>query len=214
MSILDRLNLLVRSEFSARRPEQPGSDRASARDTLREAAAALRVLERNEAPLREAYQRQLDHIDRLDDAALDAVRRGDDDTASRLLAQKEAANIEARSLREQLDRHQDEAAALRDALRGVRDRVRAAASEPRSLSLDTPGFEAFDARTAELEAELDAAESFTSALDLDPLIDPRRAELDREFQSLRRAESREQTRGAGDALSRLRNAMNKDSNDD
>lgn len=212
MSILDRLNLLVRSEFSSRRPESHDTDRASARSTLREAADALRVLESNEAPLRDAYERLLDRIDRLDDAALDAVRRGDDDTASRLLAQKESANIEARALREQLDRHQDEAAALRAALRGVRARVRAAAAAP-PPSLPTPGFDAFDARTAELEAELDAAETFTSALDVDALLDPRRAELDREFQSLRREERRAKTQDAGDALSRLRNAMNKDANE-
>ena len=128
MSILDRLNLLVRSEFNAASNAR-GPSRAELRQTLREASDSLAQIRTNEREVHREYQLALDALDAAEDRAVAALGRGDEAAAKHALRQKEVLDQRARSLREQLDSHRAQLGDLRAALRALEHR--AAASRER-----------------------------------------------------------------------------------
>ncbi len=234
MSILDRLNMLVRSEFGAR----TGRDEPNARATLRDAAEAVAALKRADLQLADAERRTLEAIASLEQRAIQAVRRGDDDEAHRLLQQKSRLETECRNLESQRDRNADELGQMRGALQSVRHRVQstggayappgpapyapsAAPYVPSAAPYAAPmrGHDQAQERFAELEDQLHDIEArldadhYADTAYIDPLIDPDQVRLDREIRQLETQQALENTHSADDALSRLRAAMNKKDND-
>lgn len=119
MSILDRLQLLIRSEMTPlrRSPSSPDEARAVLRD-VRDSLARLYAAERQ---VSERYQDLLDEAQSWEDRAALAARAGNDGLAREALQRKRAVELNAESTRRELDRVQREIVQLRD---GV-DRLRA-----------------------------------------------------------------------------------------
>jgi phage shock protein A len=120
MSILDRLQTLIRSEWHAVRPR---GGREDVQQTVRDARTAYRenrVLERR---LSEQYETLLDDAQRWEDRALAALRRNDERLAHEALRRKQRVDDEAAVTRDQLDRCRRELGDLRSALEALRMRV-------------------------------------------------------------------------------------------
>lgn len=107
MSILDRLNLLIRSNLN----ESLGkTGRGSARRALSDMESSLREARRRQAELRRG-EKQLtaqirearDKADQWEDRAMLALRNDDEELAREALLVKNEAMSEARNLRDQLD---------------------------------------------------------------------------------------------------------------
>lgn len=106
MSILDRLNLLVRSNISDMRSSGQGALRdmeSSLRDARRE-LAQLRANERDlVGQIREARQK----AEKWEDRAMYALRNGDEDLAREALIVKNQHMRDAKSLRDRLEGHRN-----------------------------------------------------------------------------------------------------------
>ncbi len=147
MSILDRLNLLIRSNINDTLGRQ-GS--GSARRALSEMEGSLRQARRRQAELRRGEKQLIaqvrearDKADQWEDRAMMALRDGDEELAREALVVKNRAMRDARQLRDQLDDHrahmQDiERAleALEHKLEGTRSRMRAISREKKDTSGD------------------------------------------------------------------------------
>ena len=107
-SILDRLNLLVRSNLnelgSSVRPGSPGPLR-DMESSLRDARRQLVELRTGETSLSKQIRELRDKADSWEDRAMMALRSGDEDLAREALLVKNANMREAERLREQLDDH-------------------------------------------------------------------------------------------------------------
>lgn len=135
MSILDRLNLLVRANLN-----DPNSGRSDAfRDTMRDMESSLRDARRQLAELRTNERRLVDQVraqrekaEQWEDRALMALRSGEEDLAREAIIVKNRALREVERLREQLDDHraymrdmESSLEALEMKLDGARGRARA-----------------------------------------------------------------------------------------
>lgn len=149
MSILDRLNLLIRSNINDSIGRHGRS--SSARQALSEMETSLRDARRQQAELRRGERQLADQIrkarqqaDQWEDRAMLAIRRGDEDLARQALIAKNEAMAEAQRYRDQLDDHrayiQDiERAleALEIKLEGTRSKIRAVSGR-QSTTVDSP----------------------------------------------------------------------------
>lgn len=176
----------------------------------------MAALKRADAQLAQTHQRTADAIDALERRAMNAVRRGDDDEAHRLLEQKTKLEIDADRLLRQRDQNQGDLDQMRDALRDVRYRVQHNA--PRSYTPPThepmAHGDAFD-RFSEIESQLQHLEADLEASAIvheyvDPLIDPKQVRVEQELAQLARQEAVAERGDADDALRKLRQAMNGD----
>lgn len=170
MSILDRLNLLIRSNFN----ESSRSERGGVRSNLREVETSLRDAKRQQAELRRGERQIIEQIrserekaDQWEDRAMLALRNGDEDLAREALVVKNKAMVESRRLRDQLDEHraymQDIARALEaleHKLEGTRGKMRAASSRQNGSRPSLRNESAWD---AELRRRMEAREQGAAA---------------------------------------------------
>ncbi len=119
MSVLDRLQLLLRSERSARR----GESSVNVRGTLAEARRSLAEIHRSEKRLNREYQDALDAQRLHEDRAVEALRSGDEDLARLCLREKHFADRRAEEARRHLDRHRSEIVDLQSALDALELRI-------------------------------------------------------------------------------------------
>lgn len=139
MSILDRLNLLIRSNLNSASGRHGA---ASTRRALADVESSIRAARREQATLRHGEKQLIarvrqarDRADQWEDRAMLALRNGDEDLAREALLVKNEAIHEAQRLREELDDHrahmQDIARALEaleHKLEGTKNRIRATSS--------------------------------------------------------------------------------------
>ncbi len=146
MSILDRLDLLIRSNLN------DALGKNSTRSALSEMESSLREARRRKAELRRAEKDLIDQIraardraDQWEERAMLALRNDDEELAREALIVKNEAMREAGKLRDQLDDHrahiQDiERAleALEHKLEGTRRRMQASSESPRRIKSSSP----------------------------------------------------------------------------
>ncbi len=124
MSILDRLNLLVRSnlnELSAR-----GTNRDAVRDmesSLRDARRQLVELRASEKRLIARLRELRDKADQWEDRAVLALRRGEEDLARDALVVKNQTLGELEHLRDQLDQHRGYTRDVESSLRALENKL-------------------------------------------------------------------------------------------
>lgn len=123
MSILDRLNLLIRSNVndSLGRTGHPSS-----RKVLGEIEAGIRDARRQQIELRRGEKMLIEQIrearekaDTWEERAMLALRQGDEELAREALVMKNRATIETRRLRDQLDDHRSHIKDLERALEAL-----------------------------------------------------------------------------------------------
>lgn len=107
MSILDRLNLLVRANLNERlggsRPESASGAIQEMEGSLRDARRQLAQLKIDERQLGERLRAERQKLDQWEERALLALRSGDEDLAREALRIKGLSMDEAGRLRDQLD---------------------------------------------------------------------------------------------------------------
>lgn len=123
MSILDRLQTLIRAEWNAVRPG--GGQRDDLRRTVRDARDAYREQRTMERRLSSEYEDLLDDAQRWEDRAVMALRKNDEALARDALRRKHAIDDQSRDVRESLDRCRRELGDLRSALEALRMRTEA-----------------------------------------------------------------------------------------
>ena len=138
MSILDRLNLLIRSNIndSLGRQGQP-----TARQALREMENSLRDARRQQIEMRRGEKALIDQIrdareraDQWEDRAMLALRNKDEELAREALVVKNQAMNQARRLRDQLDEHRAYAQDIERALEALEMKLEGTRSRLKSLS--------------------------------------------------------------------------------
>ena len=147
MSILDRLNMLVRSNLNDLGPRHGASWQGTLREmngSLRDAERQLGVLRRGERQLAEELRSKREKIDQWEDRAMMALQSGDEDLAREAIVVKNQAMREAEAVRDKLEDHrrtmrdlESSLEALRVKLDGARQRGHNARS--RSLSEGATG---------------------------------------------------------------------------
>jgi phage shock protein A len=108
MSILDRLNLLIRSNINDTSSSGRSAFRSTMRDmesSLRDARRQLAELRVNERKLVENIRQERQQVDRWEDRAIMALQNGDDDLARSAIVEKNKIQREVDRLHEQLDDH-------------------------------------------------------------------------------------------------------------
>lgn len=139
MSILDRLDLLIRSNLN------DALGKRSAKSALTEMESSLREARRRQAELRrteqeliEQIRRVRDRADQWEDRAMLALKNDDEELAREALVVKNDAMREARKLRDQLDDHREHLQdieraleALEHKLEGTRKRMKVQSDEER-----------------------------------------------------------------------------------
>ena len=197
MSIVDRLQTLIRAELGAIAPgRRPSRDQVRA--TLEDAAAALGEVQANERRLDREYQDALDRLYAFERAADEAARRGDDATARANLQDAERVRNAAERVAAELDEHRRRLNELRGTLRELREAARNRNAQAAEAIATAPALERFDElerRIAEFEADVAAAAD-------DPLHDPERASFDREFSRLDAARGLDELRDAANGPDR------------
>ncbi len=142
MSLLDRLNLLIRSEIN----DLSRGDRL--RGAMRDMESSLRDAKRQQIEVRRSEKRlvaqireQRDKADRWEDRAVLALKSGDEELAREALIMKNRALAESDRLREELEQQRaylqdiDRALeALEMKLEGAKGRVRSRSSSNRKVS--------------------------------------------------------------------------------
>lgn len=146
MSILDRLQMLLRSEMS--HLSRRGDGRGAVRETLAEARQALQRNRAAEQRLNRDYQDALDDVHRYEELAVRALRSGDEAAARDALRTKQDAERRASGIRQRLDGQREELDDLRRALDALEMRIEArrdrggwqppAAPPPRNPYVDAP----------------------------------------------------------------------------
>jgi phage shock protein A len=172
MSILDRLNLLIRSNIndSMGRHGTSGARRtlSDMENSLRDARRQRVELKRGEAQLIRQIRETRETADQWEDRAMLALRRGEEDLAREALIVKNQAMREAQNLRDQLD---DQRAYLQDIeralealevkLEGTRARLRASSSAGSRPASGPP-------RTSDWDAEMERRRRQREAQDRRP----------------------------------------------
>ena len=109
MSILDRLNLLVRANLNeSLTTERSSSQRALFSDmesSIRDARRELAQVRAGERQLAQLMRQERERADQWEERAMLALRHGDDDLAREALRVKNTAMRELERLRDQLDGH-------------------------------------------------------------------------------------------------------------
>lgn len=123
MSILDRLQTLIRAEWNAARPG--GGQRDDLRRTVRDARDAYREQRTLERRLASEYEDLLDDAQRWEDRAVAALRKNDERLAREALRRKHTVDEQARDVRDALDRCRRELGDLRSALEALQMRAEA-----------------------------------------------------------------------------------------
>lgn len=118
MSILDRLNLLIRSEISDLTRKE-GSPMRELDSSLREARRQKAELRRSEAHLVRQIRDTRDKAARWEDRAMLALKSGDEDLAREALVMKNRAIDEANRLRDELDDYRAQIQDLERALEAL-----------------------------------------------------------------------------------------------
>ena len=138
MSILDRLNLLIRSNINDSMGRQ---GRSSTRKTLSEMESSLRDARRQQVELRrgekaliEQIRQARDKVDQWEERAMLALRSGDEDLAREALVVKNQAIRDARNLRDQLDDHRAYIKDIERALEALEVKLEGTRSRMRALS--------------------------------------------------------------------------------
>lgn len=111
MSLLDRLNLLVRSELSDLRKRDTSRGFSDMQSSLRDAKRQQIELRRSEKKLIEQIRAAREKADQWEDRAVLALKSGDEDLAREALIVKNRALDEADRLRDELE---DQRAYLKD----------------------------------------------------------------------------------------------------
>lgn len=201
MSIMDRLNLLIRSNLNDTLGKH-GS--GSGRRALSEMESSLRDARRRRAELRRGEKQLIDQIrkareksDQWEERAMMALRNGDEDLAREALTVKNRALRDARQLRDQLDDHrahiQDiERAleALEHKLEGARNRMRALSDRERRPSTASNKRLSGQRRASKWDEEFRRR---NKPQDGDSAVDPERSETfdtSREFREMDRMASK------------------------
>lgn len=141
MSILDRLDLLVRSNISDAFGDRSRADALSEMEnSLRQARRKQAELRRGEKELIEQIREARDRADQWEERAMLALRNDDEELAREALVVKNEAMREAGRLRDQLDDHRQHMQdieraleALEHKLEGTRNRIRARSDDKRRL---------------------------------------------------------------------------------
>lgn len=125
MSILDRLQRIVRAEWNARSGQRgpQGTSLSELRSTVQDARQSLAQVRSEERRLHADYQSALDDAQRYEDIAVEALRRNDESSALESLRRKQPIDDRVRALRNALDRQQRELADLKSALHALRMRI-------------------------------------------------------------------------------------------
>lgn len=161
MSILDRLDLLIRSNLN------DALGKRSAKSALSEMESSLRQARRRQAELRRAEKELIEQIrhsrdraDQWEERAMLALRNDDEELAREALIVKNEAMREARKLRDQLDDHRDHIQdieraleALEHKLEGTRRRMEAETDTPRKRRSSTPS-RSGDGKAAEWDEKM------------------------------------------------------------
>ncbi|TVR02890.1 MAG: hypothetical protein EA398_06550 [Deltaproteobacteria bacterium] len=129
MSILDRLQLLLRSEWSAR-TSSPAGGREAER-LVADARASLAGTIDEERRLRRSYQDALDEVALAEEKAAEAVRSGDDARARAALLDKRRRELDAENIERRMRLQQEQLVQLQQAVDAMQRRLRdrGAASE-------------------------------------------------------------------------------------
>lgn len=135
MSLLDRLNLLIRSNLNDARSSSSDGWRGKMRDmesSLRDARRQLAELRASERQLVAQIRQARDKAEQWEDRAMMALRKGEEDLAREAIVVKNKTMREVERLREQLDDHraymrdiESSLEALEVKLEGTRGRLRA-----------------------------------------------------------------------------------------
>ena len=140
MSILDRLNLLIRSNLNDSLGRH-GSK--SARRALSDMESSLRDARRRQAELRRDEKRLIEQIrdegeraEQWEDRAMLALRSDDEELAREALLVKNKAVNKARQLRDQLDDHRAHMQDIERALEALEHKLEGTRSKMRALSDD------------------------------------------------------------------------------
>ena len=116
MSLLDRLRLLTKAEWNARRTAPVWVPETERRSLVREGRAALASALAEEARWRRAYQDALDEAQRYEEAAEGWLRRGNEENARAFLRRRQDTLRHAQALRLERDRAHELATELRGTL--------------------------------------------------------------------------------------------------
>ncbi len=103
MSLLDRLNLLVRSELSDLRRRDTSRGFSDMQSSIRDAKRQQAELRRSEKKLIEQIRLARDKADQWEDRAVLALKNGDEDLAREALIVKNRALDESEKLRDELE---------------------------------------------------------------------------------------------------------------
>lgn len=130
MSIIDRLQMLVRSEVNDLRGRS--KNQTDVKATLEEAKRALSEVRANERSLNRRYQDVLDEVQRYEDKAVSALRAGNERLAKELLERKQDAERRAAVLRRDLDEQREYLEDLRRSLEALQIRLDASRERRRA----------------------------------------------------------------------------------
>lgn len=145
MGILDRINTLIRANVNdlVRRADEP--ERAldgSLRDmeeSVREARARLRAVERNEASILSQWERQRAELLDWEERAMEALRRGDETLARECLVMKKRAEAATLDLEEELSRQRAYMADLARSLDALEVKIDGVRSRRQAISSRVSG---------------------------------------------------------------------------
>lgn len=140
MSILDRLNLLIRSNLNDTLGRH---GRTSARKALSDMESSLRDAKRRQAQLRRDEKRLVEQIretrekaERWEERAMLALQNDDEELAREALLVKNDAVRKARQLRDQLDDHRAHIQDIERALEALEHKLEGTRSKIRAMSED------------------------------------------------------------------------------
>lgn len=143
MTILNRLNLLIRSNLNDALSGRPGD--SSAQKTFQEMESSLRDARRQQIELRAGEKRLVAQIrsvreraDQWEERAMLALRAGDEQLAREALVVKNKALREAETLREQLDEHRAYTRDIGSALEALEMKLDSARGRIRASSPSLP----------------------------------------------------------------------------
>ena len=139
MGILDRINLLVRSNVNELMNRSDSPERTLDRSiqdmqgSIGEARAQLRVCEQNEARLLRQWERAREEALQWEDRAMQALRDGDESRARAHLVEKQRVQTRAEGLKRELEQQREYMADLNRSLDALQVKLDAARDSRRSF---------------------------------------------------------------------------------